>query len=398
VSVNKKHYNDFIQGRGQYATVPNELWELPGLDLPAKAIWCYILSRSPNWTSSRNNVARNLTIHPVTASKYLRQLEERRLLRIVTNPDGSWDFEILPPSEWTNPPVPEGQANPVSDGVDQNGSGSESDPDQNGSGSESDPVPDQILIHTQEATMKEGRGKNQISEDFSSKPLSPAKDPVGTDTGLGDKNSETNPERALFELFPAIDEVMGQKKYLGELRALILQFATDFGEVAIPFDRVRERIEFHFPARRKNKDSREACANAVDTAREAHEQGLVNFKLAQMRKAQPEFKRPESQSLKPATGIVRPKEQARSEVEDDSNSPLLRFTVDLTEQYSRMSEIEDELEQLHYRRGQTEDTALLADIDGRILNLTAELESLEKETDTLLRENRERRELARGEM
>lgn len=99
MSINKSRYNDYMQQRGGYAVVPNEIWETD-LDPATKVIWCYLLSRTPTWDSSRNNLAANLGYHRNTVSSCVAELESRNMLRITSPGRQRWDFEILPPSEW----------------------------------------------------------------------------------------------------------------------------------------------------------------------------------------------------------------------------------------------------------------------------------------------------------
>lgn len=100
MSVNKKSYNDHMQERGAYAIVPNEIWERNDLDHTAKVIWCYILSRKADWNSSRNNIARNLSMSVNTVSHYVEQLKALNILSVTNSPQGSWNFEIIAPDQW----------------------------------------------------------------------------------------------------------------------------------------------------------------------------------------------------------------------------------------------------------------------------------------------------------
>lgn len=103
MSVNKKKYNDHIQERGSYAVIPNEIWEIEDVDHIAKIIFCYIVSRSASWSSSRNNIANNLNISRNTVTKYLDQLADFNLINVKKGTRNSWDFEINPPCDWVIP-------------------------------------------------------------------------------------------------------------------------------------------------------------------------------------------------------------------------------------------------------------------------------------------------------
>lgn len=59
----------------------------------------YILSRRPDWNSSRNNVARNLNIKPDTATEHIKILEALNML-VVDRTNESWSFEVCPPEDW----------------------------------------------------------------------------------------------------------------------------------------------------------------------------------------------------------------------------------------------------------------------------------------------------------
>lgn len=102
MSINKKRYHDSMTGRGQFAIVPNELWNLQ-LDVYCKSLWAYLISMPSNWDSSRNNIARNLGISKDKTSETLKILEGHNMLRIEVAGDGAWNIDILPPEEWVGP-------------------------------------------------------------------------------------------------------------------------------------------------------------------------------------------------------------------------------------------------------------------------------------------------------
>jgi hypothetical protein len=99
--VNKNRIRESIAGhkRGNFSQIPNEIWELESIKPLTKLIWMYILSRRPDWNSSRNNVAKNLNIEPETASTHIKILEDLKML-IVNRTNESWGFEICPPEDW----------------------------------------------------------------------------------------------------------------------------------------------------------------------------------------------------------------------------------------------------------------------------------------------------------
>lgn len=104
MNVQKTAYTKEIQDHGEFVMIPNEIFERRDLDHLAKLIWCYVTSRPPYWNSSRNNLARNLGIDRETVSKYILQLTDRNLLRVTIGMRKSWNFEIVPKSEWTLDP------------------------------------------------------------------------------------------------------------------------------------------------------------------------------------------------------------------------------------------------------------------------------------------------------
>lgn len=98
--VNKNKYNDHIQERGLWAPLPNELWERTDIDAYAKVIWAYIVSRNATWSSSRNNISRNLGIDKETVTERINTLKERNMIKVTVGTGKSWSFEIIPPNQW----------------------------------------------------------------------------------------------------------------------------------------------------------------------------------------------------------------------------------------------------------------------------------------------------------
>lgn len=99
MSINKRQYNDYYDSIGGWHRVPNEIWEI-NLDHTCKVIWCYLLSRDSNWDSSRNNIARNLNLHRNTVTLCIEKLENHNMVLKTSPGRQSWDFSILPPTEW----------------------------------------------------------------------------------------------------------------------------------------------------------------------------------------------------------------------------------------------------------------------------------------------------------
>jgi hypothetical protein len=100
VGVDKSSIVNFIKERGGFTMVPNELWTVDHLDSIAKHIWCYIYSLPSDWSSSRNNLYRNLNMSNNTVSAHIEKLVGLNMLIIKKGKRNSWNFKILPPSCW----------------------------------------------------------------------------------------------------------------------------------------------------------------------------------------------------------------------------------------------------------------------------------------------------------
>jgi hypothetical protein len=174
MSINKKNHVDFLQKRGKFSMVPNEIWETVDLDHIGKFIWMYILSQDPNWSSSRNNIARNLGIAKDTVTKYINLLIKLNMLKISVSGRHSWDFEIMPPDHWTKIRPDQNQASQLT------GPTVGPLPDQN-QASQVAPL-DQRLVHTQNNTQKDNKGDAGVSfleeeDEIQNQPIT-AREPV----------------------------------------------------------------------------------------------------------------------------------------------------------------------------------------------------------------------------
>lgn len=148
MSINKKSINDFIQKRGSFTMVPNEIWELNNIDHLSKVIWCYLYSQDPDWSSSRNNVARNLGMGVHTVSNHVNKLEELGMV-VVDRTQESWSFEILPPDKWSC-----------------HGSGAKQIQSHHGSTTEAAtaPVPELPRLHTKESIINNNNIHNEYND------------------------------------------------------------------------------------------------------------------------------------------------------------------------------------------------------------------------------------------
>jgi hypothetical protein len=100
MSVNKNKINNFIQDRGGFTMIPNELYEIAELDFNDIVIWSYIYSRASGWASSQGNVARNLSLHPNTVAKHVVKLVELGMLATSQGANNAQNYEILAPDQW----------------------------------------------------------------------------------------------------------------------------------------------------------------------------------------------------------------------------------------------------------------------------------------------------------
>jgi hypothetical protein len=99
MSIDKTNVSSEMSDRGRFAMIPNELWEMK-INIYAKFIWCYLLSQSENWESSKRNIARNLELDIDTVRKYIDELVNNTMLIEINIPGRRTDFEIIPPSRW----------------------------------------------------------------------------------------------------------------------------------------------------------------------------------------------------------------------------------------------------------------------------------------------------------
>lgn len=101
MSIQKENFNKYIQHRGGYATIPNELWELKELDVYDKVIWAYVCSKKPDWSSSRNNIARNLNLSKDKVSDSVKKLVGLNMIEIYEGQNKSWCFIMVTPNIWS---------------------------------------------------------------------------------------------------------------------------------------------------------------------------------------------------------------------------------------------------------------------------------------------------------
>jgi DNA-binding MarR family transcriptional regulator len=101
MSINKEHLNKYLKHRGSYAMIPNEIWEIKELDVYDKTIWSYLCSKKPEWSSSRNNIARNLDLSKDKVSSSIKKLIDYNMLELYEGSNKRWCFLIVTPNHWT---------------------------------------------------------------------------------------------------------------------------------------------------------------------------------------------------------------------------------------------------------------------------------------------------------
>ena len=100
MSVNKNQISNQLQHRGQYAQIPNEIYQVKDLSVYARDIWCYLASEGPGWSGSNNSIASNLGISPSTVKRSIKELRDFNMI-IATGHDSGTDYELISSDKWT---------------------------------------------------------------------------------------------------------------------------------------------------------------------------------------------------------------------------------------------------------------------------------------------------------
>jgi hypothetical protein len=100
MAVTRSKVIDELYSRGQSVQVPSEIWTLKGVDYACKAIWCFLLSRDPQWPCSLNNLCKELEISKQTAAKHIEQMHQFNMMEVSEGDNRSLRIELLGPSKW----------------------------------------------------------------------------------------------------------------------------------------------------------------------------------------------------------------------------------------------------------------------------------------------------------
>ncbi len=105
MSVNKSQLTKSIQDRGQYATVPNELWTLP-LSIKAKTAFCFLIAQSEKWNPGLRGIAAGISMSVSTAKRAIEELESANMIQVESSPNGLRNvYTFTSINDWTVPSV-----------------------------------------------------------------------------------------------------------------------------------------------------------------------------------------------------------------------------------------------------------------------------------------------------
>jgi len=99
MSVNKNAISNQLQNRGEFAQIPNEVWQVKDLSLYARSVWIYLASEGPGWDGSYPNISRALDISVNTARKAVKELVTHNMLLAISHKEGT-DFELISSDQW----------------------------------------------------------------------------------------------------------------------------------------------------------------------------------------------------------------------------------------------------------------------------------------------------------
>jgi hypothetical protein len=102
MGVDKEAYLKAIKDRGDYTMIPNEVIATSALSVMEKTLWMFIASQSPSWKSSRNKIAKRLSMSRDGVAKSLKTLKKLNMLAVYETNDHStpWSFKVIPTPEW----------------------------------------------------------------------------------------------------------------------------------------------------------------------------------------------------------------------------------------------------------------------------------------------------------
>ena len=99
MSVFKSKISDQLQNRGQFAQIPNEIYQVKELSNYARSIWIYLASEGPGWKGSYPNISKTLGFSVNTVRKSVKELEALNMLTATGHETGT-DFELLSTDQW----------------------------------------------------------------------------------------------------------------------------------------------------------------------------------------------------------------------------------------------------------------------------------------------------------
>lgn len=104
MSVNKSKLVKSIQDRGNYSTVPNELWEL-SVSVKAKTAYCYLLAQSDRWNPGVREIADGISMSKNSAREAIRELEAAGMIEVDEGPHGLRNvYSFTAICDWTAHP------------------------------------------------------------------------------------------------------------------------------------------------------------------------------------------------------------------------------------------------------------------------------------------------------
>ena len=99
MSVYKSQISDQLQGRGQFAQIPNEIYQVDEFSNTARSIWIYLASEGPGWKGSYPNIARNMGLSTPTVRTAIQELVTKNMLIASPHAEGC-DFELISSDKW----------------------------------------------------------------------------------------------------------------------------------------------------------------------------------------------------------------------------------------------------------------------------------------------------------
>jgi len=87
--------------KGNWASIPNELWEIPELSIYAKATFCYLMSQSDTWNAGLRGIAAGISASRTGAQKAIDELSAAGMIDVEKMEKGLRSIYTLKPmSSW----------------------------------------------------------------------------------------------------------------------------------------------------------------------------------------------------------------------------------------------------------------------------------------------------------